>query len=149
MAPTENTQVDPNSNSPFRDPASNSTNIPALTTKRASRNIIILLDGTGNEFSAKNSNVIKLMSVLEVDEKQLIYYSSGIGESSVYNHDSLLHPSIPNRRLAVCSMEPESPLIPGTILPAGAGTWSSLKQSIAKVQDMGFATCVAQVLHPF
>ena len=44
-----------------------------------SRNIVICLDGTGNQFSARNSNVIKLMSVLRVDETQLVYYSSGLG----------------------------------------------------------------------
>lgn len=44
------------------------------------RNIVICLDGTGNQFSAQNSNVIKLMSVLQADEDQLLYYSSGVGE---------------------------------------------------------------------
>jgi uncharacterized protein (DUF2235 family) len=50
-----------------------------LPSHPASRNIIILLDGTGNQFSAHNSNVIKLMSVLRVDDQQLVYYSSGLG----------------------------------------------------------------------
>lgn len=54
-----------------------------IQPKRPSRNIVILLDGTSNQFSAKNSNVIKLMSVLQADEKQLLYYSSGIGEQSL------------------------------------------------------------------
>lgn len=49
------------------------------TVGGAPRNIIILLDGTGNQFSAKNSNVIKMLSVLEADETQLLYYSSGVG----------------------------------------------------------------------
>ncbi len=44
------------------------------------RNIVILLDGTGNQFGGKNSNLIKLMSVLKSDESQLVYYSSGLGE---------------------------------------------------------------------
>jgi hypothetical protein len=43
------------------------------------RNIVILLDGTANQFSDKNSNLIKLMSVLKADETQLLYYSSGLG----------------------------------------------------------------------
>lgn len=43
------------------------------------RNIVILLDGTGNQFSRTNSNVIKTLSVLESDETQLLYYSSGVG----------------------------------------------------------------------
>jgi uncharacterized protein (DUF2235 family) len=44
------------------------------------RNIVVLLDGTGNQFSARNSSVIKTLSVLEADEEQLLYYSSGVGE---------------------------------------------------------------------
>ena len=44
-----------------------------------SRNIIICLDGTGNQFSARNSSVVKLMSVLRVDESQSVFYSSGLG----------------------------------------------------------------------
>lgn len=43
------------------------------------RNIVILLDGTGNQVSRTNSNVIKTLSVLEADETQLLYYSSGVG----------------------------------------------------------------------
>jgi uncharacterized protein (DUF2235 family) len=43
------------------------------------RNIVVLLDGTGNEFSEKNSNVIKTLSCLAADESQLLYYSSGVG----------------------------------------------------------------------
>ena len=43
------------------------------------RNIVILLDGTGNQFSSKNSNVIKMLSVLAADDDQLLYYSSGVG----------------------------------------------------------------------
>ena len=51
----------------------------AIDANGAPRNIVILLDGTGNQFSAKNSNVIKMLSVLEADETQLLYYSSGVG----------------------------------------------------------------------
>ena len=51
----------------------------AIDAQGAPRNIVILLDGTGNQFSAKNSNVIKMLSVLEADETQLLYYSSGVG----------------------------------------------------------------------
>lgn len=45
------------------------------------RNIIILLDGTANQFSGHNSNLIKLLSVIKADESQLVYYSSGLGMS--------------------------------------------------------------------
>jgi uncharacterized protein (DUF2235 family) len=51
------------------------TNIPKYP-----RNIVILLDGTGNQYGEKNSNLIKTMSVLKADENQLLYYSSGLGE---------------------------------------------------------------------
>jgi uncharacterized protein (DUF2235 family) len=42
-------------------------------------NIIVLLDGTGNEFGERNSNVIKTLSCLAADDSQLLYYSSGVG----------------------------------------------------------------------
>lgn len=46
------------------------------------RNIVLLLDGTGQEFCSHNSNLVKLMSVLQADEEQYIYYTSGLGELS-------------------------------------------------------------------
>lgn len=55
--------------------------ISSSSSRNAGRNIVVLLDGTGNEYGHKNSNLIKLMSVLKVDtESQLCYYSSGLGE---------------------------------------------------------------------
>ncbi|BEI83355.1 hypothetical protein CcaverHIS002_0312230 [Cutaneotrichosporon cavernicola] len=47
--------------------------------QRKRRNIVLLLDGTGKEFGDMNSNLIKLHTVLQADEDQLIYYSSGLG----------------------------------------------------------------------
>ncbi|KLT40010.1 hypothetical protein CC85DRAFT_230806, partial [Cutaneotrichosporon oleaginosum] len=47
---------------------------------RKRRNIVLLLDGTGKEFCDKNSNLIKLHTVLKADEDQFLYYSSGLGE---------------------------------------------------------------------
>ena len=56
------------------------THVP-LPLPPASRNIVILLDGTANKYGDRNSNVLKLMSVLGADaESQLVYYSSGFGE---------------------------------------------------------------------
>lgn len=56
------------------------THVP-LPLPPASRNIVILLDGTANKYGDRNSNVLKLMSVLGADEEsQLVYYSSGFGE---------------------------------------------------------------------
>ncbi|BEI83354.1 hypothetical protein CcaverHIS002_0312220 [Cutaneotrichosporon cavernicola] len=47
--------------------------------KRAGRNIVVLLDGTGQGFCDTNSNIIKLHTVLKADEEQFLYYSSGLG----------------------------------------------------------------------
>lgn len=43
------------------------------------RNLVLCLDGTSNEFCGKNTNVIKLFNMLQADRKQLLYYDSGIG----------------------------------------------------------------------
>ena len=43
-------------------------------------NIVICCDGTGNEFGVKNSNVIKLFSALDKNQKKnTLYYHPGIG----------------------------------------------------------------------
>lgn len=65
------------------------------------RNIVILLDGTANQFSSKNSNLIKLMSVLKADETQLLYYSSGLGRWFALSADVDLTP----RHGAPCGYE--------------------------------------------
>ncbi|RSH95514.1 hypothetical protein EHS25_000606 [Saitozyma podzolica] len=46
---------------------------------KSPRNLVILCDGTGDQFSAHNSNVVKALSVLQADEQQLVYYTSGVG----------------------------------------------------------------------
>ncbi len=44
------------------------------------KNIVICLDGTGNEFGDTNSNVIKLYAVLVQDPQvQVAYYHPGLG----------------------------------------------------------------------
>ena len=46
------------------------------------RNIVVLLDGTGNQFCDRNTDLIRLKSLLrESEDKQLVYYSSGLGEA--------------------------------------------------------------------
>lgn len=85
------------STSVSRSPSNNSRGLPPLSTElpgagflfsptepasKPARNIILLLDGTGQEFSKHNSNIIKLMSVLKADEAQRLYYSSGLGAFS-------------------------------------------------------------------
>ncbi|ACK86388.1 DUF2235 domain-containing protein [Methylorubrum extorquens] len=43
------------------------------------KNIVICCDGTGNEIGETISNVLKLYRILEKDDTQRVYYSSGIG----------------------------------------------------------------------
>ncbi len=44
-----------------------------------SKNIVICLDGTGNQFKEDNSNVVKLFRVLVRDSSQIAYYDPGVG----------------------------------------------------------------------
>jgi uncharacterized protein (DUF2235 family) len=48
------------------------------------RNIVICCDGTGNEVESQLSNVLKLFRVLEKNERQLVYYSPGVGTVADY-----------------------------------------------------------------
>jgi uncharacterized protein (DUF2235 family) len=43
------------------------------------KNIVICCDGTGNEFGAENSNVVKLYRMLKHDSSQVTYYHPGVG----------------------------------------------------------------------
>jgi uncharacterized protein (DUF2235 family) len=43
------------------------------------KNIVICCDGTGNEFSNNNSNVVKLYSLLKQYSQQITYYHPGVG----------------------------------------------------------------------
>ncbi|EJD54177.1 WD40 repeat-like protein [Auricularia subglabra TFB-10046 SS5] len=43
------------------------------------RNLVICIDGTSNQFSVKNTNVVELYSRLVKDDNQLTFYNSGIG----------------------------------------------------------------------
>ena len=43
------------------------------------KNIILCCDGTGNQYGDKNSNVVKLYSVLNRDPEQITYYHPGLG----------------------------------------------------------------------
>ncbi|EJD35469.1 hypothetical protein AURDEDRAFT_43339, partial [Auricularia subglabra TFB-10046 SS5] len=43
------------------------------------RNLVVCIDGTSNQFSVKNTNVVELYSRLIKDDKQLTFYNSGIG----------------------------------------------------------------------
>ncbi|KAI0052942.1 hypothetical protein FA95DRAFT_1531655 [Auriscalpium vulgare] len=43
------------------------------------RNLVVCIDGTSNQFSEKNTNVVELYKSLIKDDEQLTYYDSGIG----------------------------------------------------------------------
>ncbi|PVF95702.1 hypothetical protein CPB86DRAFT_710764 [Serendipita vermifera] len=43
------------------------------------RNLVVCIDGTSNQFGAKNTNVIEIYSQLIKSGEQLTYYNSGIG----------------------------------------------------------------------
>ena len=43
------------------------------------KNIVICLDGTGNQFGEDNSNVVKLFRVIVRDSSQIAYYDPGVG----------------------------------------------------------------------
>jgi len=49
-----------------------------VATKR-SKNIVICLDGTGNQIEENLSNVLKLYRVLKKTDKQLVFYDQGVG----------------------------------------------------------------------
>ncbi|KAL0959578.1 hypothetical protein HGRIS_011288 [Hohenbuehelia grisea] len=42
-------------------------------------NLVVCLDGTANQFSVKNTNIVELYGSLDKSDKQLTYYNSGIG----------------------------------------------------------------------
>ncbi|KAF7335088.1 hypothetical protein MVEN_02259400 [Mycena venus] len=56
------------------------------------RCLILCFDGTWDQFSTHNSNVVQLVSALEKDdrEKQMVYYQSGIGTYTAFKLTPLL-----------------------------------------------------------
>jgi uncharacterized protein (DUF2235 family) len=46
------------------------------------RNIVVCCDGTGNEYGDRNTNVLKLFSVLKRDANQVVFYDPGVGTMS-------------------------------------------------------------------
>ena len=55
------------------------------TPRSPSRNLVILLDGTGNELGRNLSNVLKLYRIAEKGERQLCFYNPGVGTISRIN----------------------------------------------------------------
>lgn len=49
------------------------------STIPTSKNIVICLDGTGNQIEENLSNVLKLYRVVEKNDKQLVFYDQGVG----------------------------------------------------------------------
>ncbi|KAK7056274.1 hypothetical protein VNI00_002827 [Paramarasmius palmivorus] len=52
---------------------------PHGSEKRRGRNLVVCIDGTSNQFSDKNTNVVELYSRLVKDDSQITFYNSGIG----------------------------------------------------------------------
>lgn len=53
-----------------------------------SKNIVICCDGTGNQFGDCNSNVVKIYTMLHVNEHQAAYYHPGLGTMGAPNQTS-------------------------------------------------------------
>jgi len=53
---------------------------PGLVAQSGGKNIVLCLDGTGNQFKEENSNVVTLFRVLQRDPHvQVAYYDPGVG----------------------------------------------------------------------
>ena len=57
-------------------PATRPARAPAAPSPR---NLVVMLDGTGNELGRNLSNVLKLYRIAKKNEQQLIYYDPGVG----------------------------------------------------------------------
>ncbi|KAF8597365.1 hypothetical protein BDV93DRAFT_417232, partial [Ceratobasidium sp. AG-I] len=55
------------------------------------RKLIVCIDGTSNQYSEKNTNVIELYSHIEKSSTQLTYYNSGIGTYAKPSWQSISH----------------------------------------------------------
>ncbi|CAE6530347.1 unnamed protein product [Rhizoctonia solani] len=54
--------------------------VPEVTQpQKKKRKLIVCIDGTSNQFSDKNTNVIEMYHYIKKDDSQLTYYNSGIG----------------------------------------------------------------------
>ncbi|KAL0957588.1 hypothetical protein HGRIS_001372 [Hohenbuehelia grisea] len=51
----------------------------AMAPMRGTRNLVVCLDGTANQFSVKNTNIVELYGSLDKSKSQRTYYNSGIG----------------------------------------------------------------------
>ncbi|KAF9515825.1 hypothetical protein BS47DRAFT_1341434 [Hydnum rufescens UP504] len=85
MAYPTNPREDP------KDPKISEANVPPASTGRPSRNLVLCFDGTANEFNHINTNVVKLVAMLEKEQplQQRVYYQTGVG---TYTTPGLLGP---------------------------------------------------------
>ena len=63
-------------------PETKSTKSKPARKSPAPRNLVIMLDGTGNELGRNLSNVLKLYRIAQKSQQQLVYYSPGVGTIS-------------------------------------------------------------------
>lgn len=61
-----------------RGEAASSKRVQAANTSNG-RNLVVMLDGTGNELGRNLSNVLKLFRIAEKGERQLCFYNPGVG----------------------------------------------------------------------
>jgi len=59
-----------------------STDSAPATSDRASRNLVVFCDGTGNELGRNLSNVLKPYRIAQRIRKQICYYHPGVGTIS-------------------------------------------------------------------
>ena len=111
------------STTPPKDPKKFGTPLPPAPTSETGRTLVLCFDGTANEFDDTNTNVVKLVAMLEKESpKQLVYYQV----SQFYCTD------------------PKSVVVL-TTLQTGVGTYTSpgvfgpLSTWIAKTADLGVA----------
>ncbi len=60
-------------------------------TNKSSKNIVLCLDGTNNQFKEDNSNIVKLARILKKDaNKQIVYYDPGVGTLADPAHRTMI-----------------------------------------------------------
>ncbi|KAI9459365.1 hypothetical protein HD554DRAFT_2029278 [Boletus coccyginus] len=67
----------------------------------SSRNLVVCIDGTSNQFGTKNTNIVELYSHITKSDKQLTYYSSGLGAIAKVAGASLGHQLSNNLDMAI------------------------------------------------
>ncbi|KZV99905.1 hypothetical protein EXIGLDRAFT_800152 [Exidia glandulosa HHB12029] len=73
------TPPSPASAQPAANTLSHSEAVYEPCTCIGSRNLVVCIDGTSNQFGKKNTNIVELYQRLVKDETQVTFYNSGIG----------------------------------------------------------------------